>query len=97
LIYLVKGRLPWQSLQAGDKKKKYQLILEKKISTPVQELSKGLPNEFVDYFKYCSNLGFEQKPDYEFLKNIFKQIIDKLGYERDGIYDWTYIKKKKTI
>eukprot|EP00359_Climacostomum_virens_P003309 CAMPEP_0204904032 /NCGR_PEP_ID=MMETSP1397-20131031/4630_1 /ASSEMBLY_ACC=CAM_ASM_000891 /TAXON_ID=49980 /ORGANISM="Climacostomum Climacostomum virens, Strain Stock W-24" /LENGTH=140 /DNA_ID=CAMNT_0052072763 /DNA_START=297 /DNA_END=718 /DNA_ORIENTATION=+ len=38
LLYFIKGSLPWQGLQASSKHDKYRKIMEKKISTPVEEL-----------------------------------------------------------
>jgi len=48
LIYLLKGGLPWQSLKAKNKLEKYARILEKKESTPLDVLCKGLPrNKYI--------------------------------------------------
>jgi len=44
LIYLLKGNLPWQGLKAKNMKEKYEKIMEKKISTSVEELCKGFPS-----------------------------------------------------
>jgi hypothetical protein len=35
LIYFFLGQLPWQNLDAKDKKEKYEKILEKKLTTSV--------------------------------------------------------------
>ncbi|KAJ3435258.1 casein kinase 1-like protein [Anaeramoeba flamelloides] len=45
LIYFLKGKLPWQGLDAVNKKQKYERISNKKISTPVKTLCQGLPWE----------------------------------------------------
>lgn len=34
LMYFLRGILPWQNMKAKDTKAKYQMILEKKMSTP---------------------------------------------------------------
>jgi serine/threonine protein kinase len=44
LIYFLKGELPWQGLKAKNMKEKYEKIMEKKISTNVEILCKGLPS-----------------------------------------------------
>ena len=44
LIYLYKGGLPWQGIQAVTKTEKYSKIMEKKMSTPIEVLCKGLPS-----------------------------------------------------
>lgn len=45
LIYLVKGYLPWQGIKANNKQEKYHKIMEKKMTTPVEILCKGLPSK----------------------------------------------------
>ena len=49
--------------------------MEKKMSTPTELLCHGLPNEFVLYLNYCKNLRFEDKPDYNYLKNLFRDLM----------------------
>ena len=89
LVYLAKGVLPWQNLKAGTKKDKYERIMEKKLSTPVEGLYKGLPAEFCTYINYCKQLRFEDKPDYTYLRTLFKDFFTKSGWDYDWMYDWT--------
>ena len=46
LLYFLLGSLPWQGLRAKAKKEKYDMIKEKKVETSIEELCKGLPEEF---------------------------------------------------
>ncbi|KAG7541095.1 Protein kinase domain [Arabidopsis thaliana x Arabidopsis arenosa] len=92
LLYFLRGSLPWQGLKAVDKKQKYDKICEKKISTPIEVLCKNHPVEFASYFHYCHTLTFDQRPDYGFLKRLFRDLFSREGYEFDFIYDWTIIK-----
>ncbi|CAN7081914.1 unnamed protein product [Brassica oleracea var. botrytis] len=92
LLYFLRGSLPWQGLKAVDKKQKYDKICEKKISTPIEVLCKGHPVEFASYFHYCHTLTFDQRPDYGFLKRLFRDLFSREGYEMDYIFDWTIIK-----
>jgi len=92
LLYFLRGSLPWQGTCAKDKKEKYEKIKQIKISTKFEALCKGLPEEFLQYLKYCHNLGFEEKPDYDFVRKMFKDLFQKRGYEFDYIYDWTLLK-----
>eukprot|EP00826_Nyctotherus_ovalis_P045719 TRINITY_DN5088_c0_g4_i1.p1 TRINITY_DN5088_c0_g4~~TRINITY_DN5088_c0_g4_i1.p1 ORF type:complete len:172 (+),score=46.81 TRINITY_DN5088_c0_g4_i1:345-860(+) len=43
LVYFRKRKLPWQGVVAGNKAEKYQKIMEKKMSTPVEQLCESLP------------------------------------------------------
>lgn len=42
---------------------------------------------------YCRELQFKDKPDYDKLKNLFKNLMKKNGWENDYEYDW--VKNKK--
>ncbi|CAK9323555.1 unnamed protein product [Citrullus colocynthis] len=92
LMYFLRGSLPWQGLKAGTKKQKYDKISEKKMSTPIEVLCKSHPPEFVSYFHYCRSLRFEDKPDYSYLKRLFRDLFIREGYQFDYVFDWTILK-----
>jgi hypothetical protein len=94
-LYFLRGMLPWQSLKANNKKDKYERIKEKKLTTSIETLCKGYPNEFMKYLMYVRNLKFEEKPDYNFLRNMFKDLFQKSGYKYDYQYDWVILGEKK--
>lgn len=89
LIYFLKGSLPWQGMRASTKKEKYRLIQDKKISTAVDVLCRGLPPEFALYINYCRSLRFDDKPDYAFLRRHFRDLFYRSGFTPDFVYDWT--------
>ncbi|TYG59710.1 hypothetical protein ES288_D07G008400v1 [Gossypium darwinii] len=95
LLYFLRGSLPWQGLKAGTKKQKYDQICEKKVSTPIEVLCKSHPVEFASYFHYCHSLTFDQRPDYGFLKRLFRDLFAREGYEFDYIFYWTIIKYRQ--
>ncbi|KAK4759916.1 hypothetical protein SAY87_023047 [Trapa incisa] len=92
LMYFLRGSLPWQGLKAGTKKQKYDKISEKKMITSIEVLCKSYPSEFVSYFHYCRSLRFEDKPDYSYLKRLFRDLFIRKGYQFDYIFDWTILK-----
>ncbi|OWM71668.1 casein kinase 1-like protein 10 [Punica granatum] len=92
LMYFLRGSLPWQGLKAGTKKQKYDKISEKKMLTPIEVLCKSYPSEFVSYFHYCRSLRFEDKPDYSYLKRLFRDLFIREGYQFDYVFDWTILK-----
>ncbi|KAM7258064.1 hypothetical protein ACFE04_013805 [Oxalis oulophora] len=92
LLYFLRGSLPWQGLKAATKKQKYDKICEKKVSTSIEALCKSHPVEFASYFHYCHSLTFDQRPDYGFLKRLFRDLFTREGYEFDYIFDWTILK-----
>jgi len=89
IMYFLRGRLPWQGLRAVTKKEKYDKISERKMSTPIEVLCKGFPDEFAQYLQYCRALRFDDKPDYSHLRRIFRKLFMSLGLKFDYVYDWT--------
>lgn len=70
LVYLAKGSLPWQGLKKKTKDNKTDDIGDKKMSTDIKTLCEDLPKCFYEYINYTRNLRFDQKPDYEYLRDI---------------------------
>lgn len=94
LMYFNRGNLPWQGLKAPTKKQKYEKISEKKIGTSVEVLTKGYPAEFAQYLNYCRSLHFEDKPDYAYLRKLFRELFLREGYKYDAMFDWTVLKNE---
>ncbi|KAL3681228.1 hypothetical protein R1sor_024184 [Riccia sorocarpa] len=96
LLYFLRGSLPWQGLKAGTKKQKYEKISEKKMSTAIEALCKSYPSEFASYFHYCRSLRFDDKPDYAYLKRIFRDLFIREGFQFDYVFDWTILKYQQS-
>jgi casein kinase 1 len=94
-MYFLRGGLPWQGLKAATNKQKYEKIGEKKQLTPIKELCEGFPGEFGQYLQYVRELGFEDTPDYDYLRGLFDTVLKKDGNTDDGQYDWMYINNGK--
>ncbi|XP_019198821.1 PREDICTED: casein kinase 1-like protein 2 isoform X2 [Ipomoea nil] len=88
--------LPWQGLKAGTKKQKYDKISEKKVSTSIEVLCRGYPTEFASYFHYCRSLRFVDKPDYAYLKRLFRDLFIREGFQFDYVFDWTILKYQQS-
>lgn len=88
LVYFLKGSLPWQGLKARNVKDKYEKIKEKKILTKIDDLCNGFPDEFNKYMTYCRKLKFTEKPDYAYLRNMFKTLFKTMQYVHDYQFDW---------
>ena len=88
LLYFLKGKLPWQGLMIKNKEERYNKIMEMKRDITSEELCKDCPEEFKKYIDYVRKLEYEQDPDYDMLKNIFKDLLKQNGFEFDYFYDW---------
>ncbi|XP_077980011.1 casein kinase I-like isoform X3 [Glandiceps talaboti] len=92
LMYYNLGSLPWQGLKAATKRQKYERISEKKMSTPIEILCKGFPSDFATYLNYVRSLGFEDKPDYSYLRQLFRNLFHRKGFTYDYVFDWNLLK-----
>ena len=86
-MYFLRGGLPWQGLKAATNKQKYEKIGEKKQTTALKDLCDGFPDEFNKYLSYVRNLGFEDTPDYDYLRDLFTKALQVNGEVEDGEYD----------
>ncbi|KAG2183216.1 hypothetical protein INT43_006220 [Umbelopsis isabellina] len=96
-MYFLRGQLPWQGLKAATNKQKYEKIGSKKQSTPIDELCKGYPEEFAIYLKYVRKLGFEETPDYDFLRELFAKVVRQNGDTEEKVYDWMLLNDGKGL
>ncbi|XP_043228339.1 casein kinase I-like isoform X1 [Amphibalanus amphitrite] len=92
LMYFNRGSLPWQGLKANTKRQKYEKISEKKLTVPIEELCKGFPGEFTAYLKCCRALSFDGRPDYSFLRQLFRTVFHREGFTYDYVFDWNMLK-----
>ena len=70
LIYCLNGSLPWENIEGENKEIKYEKIkCSKKMH--INELCKDLPYEFLSYLDYCNRLGYDELPNYKYMKDIF--------------------------
>lgn len=92
LMYFNLGTLPWQGLKAANKRQKYERISEKKLSTPIEVLCKDFPVEFPTYLTYCRRLDFIQRPDYSYLRKLFRTLFHSQGFTYDYVFDWNMLK-----
>lgn len=89
LVYFCRGQLPWQGIRARTKKEKYDKIMEKKMTTPADALCRGLHQEFAIYLNYVRSLRFDDKPDYSYLRKLFRDLFVREGFQYDYVFDWT--------
>lgn len=44
---------------------------------------------------YVRKLGFEETPDYDFLRELFTKVLKTLGEPEDGVFDWMLLNNGK--
>lgn len=90
LVYFARSSLPWQGLKAATDHEKRELIKQKKMSLSGEELCRDLlPTEFARFIDYTRSLGFRDKPNYRYLRNLFRSRFRSEGFKYDSVFDWT--------
>ncbi|KAF8510644.1 kinase-like domain-containing protein [Hysterangium stoloniferum] len=87
LLYFFHGSLPWQGTKA-ERPQDYPLLGEMKGGQSFDDFLSRSPPEFKTYYNHCRSLGFEDKPDYIFLKGLFQNRMAKERWADDGHFDW---------
>ncbi|KAL9709029.1 hypothetical protein Ac2012v2_007845 [Leucoagaricus gongylophorus] len=68
----------------------WDLIRDSKLKNEPM-LTVGLSPEFDILYKYARALEFDDLPDYEGLRRLFRGLGERVGIEYDDIYDWTVV------
>jgi hypothetical protein len=92
IIYFCRRSLPWQGLKAATEDERNELVKEKKMNTPIEDLCRGIPDAFTSYFKYVQTLKFDDRPNYSCLRKLFRNLFIHKGFRYDHAFNRT-IKK----
>lgn len=52
------------------------------------DIQHGRLEEFSIYLNYVRKLGFEETPDYDFLRELFAKVMKNNNDVDDGVFDW---------
>ncbi|KAJ7645263.1 kinase-like domain-containing protein [Mycena rosella] len=105
LIYFLRGTLPWRKLRApaappstylasgvttpyNPVSATWDLIRDSKLAAEPL-LTCGLPPEFDVLYRYARGLEFDDLPDYEGLRTLFRALATRLDIAYDGEFDWS--------
>ncbi|WAR00618.1 KC1G3-like protein [Mya arenaria] len=87
-MYFLRGSLPWQGLKADTLKERYQKIGDTKRATPIEVLCENFPEELSKYLQYVRRLDFFETPDYDYLRKLFTDLMEKMNLDCDWEFDW---------
>lgn len=62
----------------------FEILFSAPLTSPVTE-------EYSIYLNYVRKLGFEETPDYDFLRELFGKVLKNNGDEDDQVYDWNLL------
>ena len=96
MVYFLKGSLPWQGQVLNNPKRKYDRIKQLKYDIPLQDLCAGYPDELVKFIQYARDMKFEDKPDYNYLRDLLKKAAKNNGLQYDpSKFDWIVNEEKE--
>jgi serine/threonine protein kinase len=79
LLFLLKGRLPWQGYNAENKG---YLVCKKKMSSSAEALTRGAPPAFKLFTECVINTKFDEEPKYAFYRRLFEPLCGPTGLSR---------------
>lgn len=88
LIYAARGSVPWQTIRNDDRRKKWSQVYEMKRRISLEELCEGLPSCFISFMQYVRDLEFDERPDYQMLREMFQEAYQEANFTRSNRYDW---------
>jgi serine/threonine protein kinase len=90
LLYFLIGKLPWQGVQIHSKTEKYAEIGRLKKVAQIDYLLKPFGEDalvLARYFDYVKALKFEEEPNYDFLRKLFRETLLRRKEEHAPL-DW---------
>ena len=97
MLYLLRGRLPWNGLKAESTQQKVRLIMDMKENISLDDLCRDVPNEFKEYMTHVKRLDFGVTPNYSKLRRTFRDLFVRHGFQHDHVFDWTILKYMKSL
>jgi len=88
LIYFLRGSLPWRKTKGETADETWDLIRDKKLAMEGL-LTVGLPEEFDILYKYARSLSFEDLPDYDGIRTLFRNLAKRHDIKYDWVFDWS--------
>lgn len=91
LIYFARGHLPWSVAPLESGQDPREVITKMKREMSPEDICSGLPDEFSKYLAYVRALPRDKdtRPNYTYLRGLFRKLFTKQAYLHDNIYDWT--------
>lgn len=65
---------------------------EEKIKKLIIILFFNIKGEFANYLNFCRSLRFDDRPDYQYLRQLFRNLFHRQGFTYDYIFDWNMLK-----
>ena len=88
ILYFLSKKLPWQGIRAKTLTGRYKKIFIYKEQFKYEEFCKKFPKEITTIVKYIRNLSFKEKPNYDYMRKLFKKILLDNNSFISGYFSW---------
>ncbi|PKY06258.1 kinase-like protein [Aspergillus campestris IBT 28561] len=92
LLYLLGRKFPWDDYVPRFPMNQdliWRDLGQIKSDTTIERLCEGLPYAFNLFFQHVRSLQYNDRPNYSYLRRIFRELFADYRYEYDHVYDWT--------
>lgn len=62
-----------------------------KMNMAEEDICDGCPAQFSQFLKYVKSLKFDERPNYEHINSLFKDLAEEKNYVYDEVFDWYLI------
>ena len=95
ILFFILKKLPWQGIKCETQTKRYKKICEIKESFNIDNYRKIIPMQIIEIFKYVKKLAFNEDPNYNKIRCLFKNCLNKINYKENETFSW--IKDKRIL
>ena len=88
ILYFISKKLPWMGIRAKTLGEKYKKIYKYKIEFNYRDFCKKYPQEIITCIEYILNLSFKEKPNYEYMRQLFKKILEQQKLYINDYFSW---------
>ena len=88
VLYMLRGNLPWEGIKVKDRQERNKIILEKKASISIDDLTTGIPPVFATFLRETRSLRFEQRPEYDRWRKMFTNYARDQKIRLNDMFDW---------
>ena len=88
ILYFLSKKLPWQGTRAKSITARYKKIYLAKKNFNYKEFCKNYPKEITTCVEYILFLGFKDKPNYEYMRKLFRKILKENNFTKKDFFSW---------